>query len=322
MNKKRVYLRADGNSSIGFGHMSRTLSLASMLKDEFNCIFVSCSDAFEKEASEYCNERVTLNEENHFTDFLAMLSADDIIVLDNYFFDGEYQKKIKDIGCKLVCIDDIHTTHFYADVVINHAEGINPEHYSCEPYSMLYTGYKYALLRPEFTQAAQLVMPESDKEGVVICIGGGDPLHLTPKFVEILRKIGYKGTITAITNESIADCSTRYGLSASEMVQVFQNHYFGILPASTVAIEACACRLPFACGFFVVNQTNIYAALEKMNMCLPLKDISIAENIEEKLKIMLNKIQDSSVLADISNNQSLIIDGKSPQRLIRIFKEL
>lgn len=49
--------------------------------------------------------------------FLSSLNFDDIVVLDNYFFDTDFQKAIKLKGCKLVCIDDIHTRHFYCDIL-------------------------------------------------------------------------------------------------------------------------------------------------------------------------------------------------------------
>ena len=42
-----------------------------------------------------------------------------IVVLDGYHFDTNYQTKIKQKGCKLVCIDDLHDKHFVADIIIH-----------------------------------------------------------------------------------------------------------------------------------------------------------------------------------------------------------
>ena len=39
--KPKIYIRADGNSGIGLGHVIRSLALAEMLKEDFNCIFAT-----------------------------------------------------------------------------------------------------------------------------------------------------------------------------------------------------------------------------------------------------------------------------------------
>ena len=38
--KQRIYFRADAGREIGYGHFIRTLALADMLKDDFDCVFV------------------------------------------------------------------------------------------------------------------------------------------------------------------------------------------------------------------------------------------------------------------------------------------
>ena len=41
--RKRIIFRADSSPNIGLGHVFRLLSLAHILKNEFDCIFVSHS---------------------------------------------------------------------------------------------------------------------------------------------------------------------------------------------------------------------------------------------------------------------------------------
>ena len=38
---QKIYLRADASAAIGYGHFIRTLALADMLKDDFDCTFLS-----------------------------------------------------------------------------------------------------------------------------------------------------------------------------------------------------------------------------------------------------------------------------------------
>src|SRR4030095_2375161 len=95
-----------------------------------------------------------LSYEEEAAEWTSGLKGDEIVVLDGYNFKTTYQQQIKSKGCKLVCIDDIHAYHFVADVVINHAPGIDAKQYSCEAYTQLYLGTKYVLLKKIFLDEA------------------------------------------------------------------------------------------------------------------------------------------------------------------------
>ena len=76
------------------------------------------------------------------------------MVLDNYFFTTDYQRTIKEKGCCLVCVDDMHDKHYVADVVINH--GLTDESlFDVEPYTKLCLGGDWALLRHPFIEAVK-----------------------------------------------------------------------------------------------------------------------------------------------------------------------
>lgn len=76
------------------------------------------------------------------------------MVLDNYFFTTDYQRAIKEKGCCLVCVDDMHDKHYVADVVINH--GLTDESlFDVEPYTKLCLGFDWALLRHPFIEAVK-----------------------------------------------------------------------------------------------------------------------------------------------------------------------
>ena len=94
---KKVFFRADAGHGIGYGHFIRTLALADMLKDDFDCTYFTSdpSDYQMAEVSKVCNY-VSLKEESKFDEFLEYITGDEIVVLDNYFFTTEYQKKLKE----------------------------------------------------------------------------------------------------------------------------------------------------------------------------------------------------------------------------------
>ena len=128
MLRSKIYFRADGNADIGLGHVIRCLALADMLKEEFECVFATrfVNKYINEEIQKTCSSYIKLKEKHgeHYEEFLSFIEKEDIVVLDNYFFTTDYQKKIKNIGCKLVCIDDMHDKHYVADAVINHGPSL------------------------------------------------------------------------------------------------------------------------------------------------------------------------------------------------------
>ena len=111
---KKIYFRADAGADIGYGHFIRSLSLASILKDKFECaLFTQTPSAYQlKEAEGVCPLVSLPSTQEKYTLFLDRLDGDEIVVLDNYFYDVQYQKAIKEKGCSLVCIDDGRDNNF------------------------------------------------------------------------------------------------------------------------------------------------------------------------------------------------------------------
>ena len=90
---RKVFLRADASDKIGFGHFIRTLALADMLKDEYDCtFFTQAPNDFQKEeVRKVCNLVELPADDSKFEAFLNYLTGDEIVFLDNYFFTSEPQ---------------------------------------------------------------------------------------------------------------------------------------------------------------------------------------------------------------------------------------
>jgi UDP-2,4-diacetamido-2,4,6-trideoxy-beta-L-altropyranose hydrolase len=270
----KVIFRADAGQNIGYGHFIRSSALADMLKDDFDVLFatVNPTDYQKNELSNIC-PCISLNQETHFEDFLSLLKGDEIVVLDNYFFTTGYQRAIKDKGCKLVCIDDMHDKHYVADVVINH--GIdNPALFSVEPYTRLCLGVEWALLRRPFIEASvnNKIRKNSPKiENVAISFGGVDMYNLTEKIINILHS-GYaikridaivgKDYLETFDNSLFSNVFLHHSVSSRKVADIFTGCDLAILSASTVCLEALACHAHVAAGYYVDNQKEFYDYLE------------------------------------------------------------
>lgn len=153
---------------------------------------VNPTDYQKNELSNIC-PCISLNQATHFEDLLSMLQGDEIVVLDNYFFTTDYQRAIKAKGCKLVCIDDMHDKHYVADVVINHAEGITEKQLSVEPYTKIFLGFSYALLRKKYIELENKDRHIDNLNKVFVCLGGADAdtNNLSLKIIKACVSLNY-----------------------------------------------------------------------------------------------------------------------------------
>lgn len=276
-NRKTIFFRADAGPQIGYGHFIRTLALADMLKEDFDCVFftVNPTDYQISEMNKVCRF-ISLQAENHFDSFLSLLQGEEIVVLDNYFFTTDYQRKIKKKDCKLVCIDDLHDKHYVADVVIN--QGVSEQSlFDAENYTRLCLGLEWALLRKPFLEATTLASQRiySDKtEKITVSFGGADYYGLTEKMIRILLQIDSIKKIDAIVGDSFQfgeewnnekKVTLYKQIPAEKISELFLNCDLAILSASTICIEALACGTKVAAGWYVDNQKDFYEYLLKNN---------------------------------------------------------
>ncbi len=280
-NKHKIYFRADAGPEIGYGHFIRSLALADMLKQDFDCtMFTQMPTEYQlREAQNICPIVALPSDNSKFDIFLNQLHGDEIVVLDNYFYTTDYQHAIKAKGCKLVCIDDMHDKHYVADVVINHGVDDNT-HYSIEPYTKLCLGHKFALLRKPFLDITE--QRNREKGMIVVCFGGSDPHNLTKQYVEYLIMCQGVSQVIAIVGdgyqykeelERISNVEVLSQLTASAMSALFRSTEAVVCSASTTAYEALACSAKVYAGWYVDNQREFYKCLCTYNAIVPLGNL-------------------------------------------------
>lgn len=260
MNKTRVHFRADGSTRSGLGHIFRSIALAQIIQPEFTCCFWAKDLMFSlKETIQETFETVhEIDSKLSVTEEAAVIAAglhpSDIFVTDGYHFTTEYQQIIKRSGCMLVCVDDIHSCHYVADVVLNHAGGLGEKDYSFEWFTQLNLGTRYAILRKPFWQTAKPA--ERKSKEVFICLGGADPDNETEKVLStclaktpdlhfhVITGAAYlfgKELQEMILSCGATDRVTLYSsLSGDEMVRMMDQCAVAITSPSTVSYEYLA----------------------------------------------------------------------------------
>lgn len=127
--KGRIFFRADGDSQMGLGHIVRCGAIAEMIGNEWDCVlYTRCTVASViAESRIKFSALISLPPEIEYLEeareFAGSLDRNDMVVLDGYHLNDEYQQIIRSSGALLICVDDIHSYFFHAVAVINSAVG-------------------------------------------------------------------------------------------------------------------------------------------------------------------------------------------------------
>lgn len=314
--KQKIFFRADADKQIGYGHFVRSLALADMIKEDFDCTFFTQSptEYQRKEVLKVCPLVELPSNNTNLAVFLEFLQGGEIVFLDNYFFTSDYQLQIKNKGCKLICLGT-NDRHYYADVLLNFAES-DASIFSVEHYTQIKLGIDWVILRKPFRD----FIPQQEivaKQDIVICFGGTDQFNLTEKCVEVLQRWDTERKIHLIATDSfglqrikdlqIKGITCHLNATAEEIVDVFKVSAYILSSASTITQEALACGVTSICGYYVDNQRRMYAYLLKNRLVIGADDW-LDLNMELKLQKILMDLDDykknlrSKSFKDIRNN--------------------
>ncbi len=327
---QKVYFRADAGYGIGYGHFIRSLALADILKEDYECTFFTVSPT-EYQVGEMSNvcRHVDLKEETKLEDFLSFLKGDEIVILDNYFFTTEYQMQVKAKGCKLVCIDDMHDKHYVSDAVINHTPGTLPSYFSKEDYTNLYLGSEYLLFRKQFREATHHYTSFKDNNNVYVCFGGSDELNFTRKVCEIIMRYApshidvvvggaYEFYDDLLSYAHGRDICVYKNATPELIVRLLRNARLAVVPDSMVFFEVCCLRRPVISGYDCDNQKFVSRYNQIHHLGCDIGDL--LEDFEGKF---IKAYKDMNITAAVNYvyNQTCVIKDTT-NNLMNIFKTI
>ena len=219
--KKTIAIRADASTRMGTGHVMRCLTLAAKLQGDFHRVIFLCKqhlghlNEFIENAgfeiitlSEPINDLTTEQNEQHWLGCHYQddakeciqqlkelkLAHIDLLIIDHYSLDHQWQDILKPLCEKIMVIDDLANRKHHCDILLDQTFGRTLQDYQplTPKHCTLLLGKQYMLLREEFyqtrvlAQAKRLSLQESGPNHVLISLGGTDPDNIASSILSWL----------------------------------------------------------------------------------------------------------------------------------------
>lgn len=272
----RLLFRADGNATIGLGHLVRLLALADQLRGLALGVFLvrepTAAVAQLVAAAGWEMHALPANQPwLAEADWLArsFLLPTDVLLLDGYNFEEAYQRRLRASGCGLVYIDDLLAAPVVADILINHSPGVVEADYQAAAGTRFLLGPAFSLLRHPFLEGASLPQAPAAIRSALVCFGGADPLRLTLRTLTTLRTLPQLQRVGVLLGGAFGDAAALEHLAAqatgptiiiyrnvaaTSLVELLRAYDVAVVPASTVLIEALVLGRAALTGYYADNQ--------------------------------------------------------------------
>ncbi|SCY86636.1 UDP-2,4-diacetamido-2,4,6-trideoxy-beta-L-altropyranose hydrolase [Alkaliphilus peptidifermentans] len=343
-NDVRVAIRADGNSRIGLGHITRTIALGDKLIQK-NCKIIYITrdvrevlDILKDDNYKVVgiDSRLEISEEVNQINSIIDKEKIDIFIGDSFNIDGEYIKGLKQISKFVVILDNLRNMNIKADLIINGSIYADSLVEDLEKYNQrALLGTKYLILRDQFKNCKKRIVNKSVKN-ILITMGGADPLNLTPKIVRLINEIDKNLIVNVVLGSAFQNIEVLEELS--EKIPQVSLHYnvnnmAELMSISDIAISAGGITLYelAAVGTPTIVITQAYNQILPTNV---FSEKGIVKNLGDG-----NKLQDATFIEvfeellsnyfkrkEMSQLGQRIIDGEGTNRcaseIIKIYSSL
>ena len=303
---QNILFRADSSSTIGTGHIMRDLVLAEQFNNA-NIIFATQklpgNINYKIKEKNYAIEILNSNKIDELIDIIKK-HAIDMIIIDHYGIDHDYEKALKEItGVTIFVLDDTYEKH-YCDILLNHNiyadssryKNLVPEH--CE----LRCGVDFTLLRDEFrSEKTKQRKSTQETKNVFIAMGGADHTNRNIDILKVLKNFPniHANVVTTAANQYLdklkeyianKDNITLH-INTDQIAKLMSDADFAIVTPSVTVNEVVYMNIPFIAIKTADNQNEMYEyllksgykVLESFNatkLKSKIKNLMVKQNIE------------------------------------------
>ncbi len=326
----KVLFLTEGSKEIGFGHITRCLSLAQAFKEKADIESYFVIDGDEVAFNFFSSSGFGFQIADWKPRVETFLKNFPIVVVDSYKAPLSVYEKISQHAKVKLFIDDYHRLDYPDGLILNftvRAKEFFPSLAEKYPNSLL--GEKYHLLRKPFWEVEEKII-NPNVETVLITFGGDDFRNMTPKVLKLVlnflpevKKIktviggGFKNRDQI---EEIASKNPKVELifqaNAQEMKQLMVEADLAISACGQTLYELARVGTPTVGIAVAQNQKFNVLGFTKAGF-LKFAGWYNENDLEEKIKKALREIQNREIRQELSELGRKLIDGKGPQRIVK-----
>lgn len=272
----RIGIRADGNETIGMGHLMRCMSIAAALQLQgAECIFFTA----DREAGKYVEEkgfeclvlesdyRCMEQELFRLEGFLEKYKIS-LLLTDSYQITQTYLNALMR-HCPVYYMDDMGVCRLRATGLINYniyAGDLDYENW--DPGQMqLLLGAAYAPVKAQFTEVPYHV--RSEVKTLLITMGGSDALNIAGQLGELLLQVlperirlqiicgRFNPHLEQLKRLEQSNNRVHICVDVQDMWNKMQEADIAVSAAGSTLYELCAMGVPTVCCYYVENQRRI-----------------------------------------------------------------
>ena len=336
-----IAFRVDAATRIGAGHVMRCITLANKLQQAGYHIIFLCKAhqgnliPFIKQQgfkvhtlsapidniNKIENEKLWLgcpyrDDANECVQVLTNYQPIDLLIVDHYSLDHQWQTLLKKCCKKIMVIDDLANRKHHCELLLDQTLARTKQNYqSLVPtHCQLMLGEQYMLLRDEFAQIRKKAQQKrivnnfenNSRNHLLLSMGGSDPDNITKKIATYL--IAFKSEYPPLQLTIIV--STLYPFFTQLQALVKQHHWITIIKnpksmaklmleadiaigsSGATAWERCCLGLPTITIISAANQQAIATNLEQAGAVINLGNHQQIN--QEKLTFALKKLCDNT----------------------------
>ena len=274
----KIFIRVDASTTIGIGHLFRTLVLAEGLRPVSHDIIFLCQDLSGLPVKRIMDLGFKLmflpvvpsfEEELPFIENKMKLEKPDWVIVDHYQATERYYLSLAKRGVKVLAIDDLNHTRFPVDILLNQNINAMQHNYIGRPDTVKLLGPQYALIKAVYEQKKKEAKIRNLLKRVLVSMGGSDPDNQTLKVLKALilleRELEidvilgpaykYRTSIEKIVSQGRAKCLIHHDLD--NLSDVMLRADLAIGAGGSSSLEMAVMKLPMIIMPVAENQIGI-----------------------------------------------------------------
>lgn len=339
----KVCFRVDASLKIGTGHVMRCLTLAEeMKKRKVECFFICKNTSgnlislieskgynveiidYKSNASEW---EMDLNETVKI--LKTRPKKVDLLILDHYQLNEEWEKGVRPLINKLLVIDDFANRKHVCDILLDQTYNRTANDYTGLIHNETtgLFGIKYTLLRPQFLINKKQKFEPSINYRIHIFFGGNDVNGYTNKFTKLILENISDVSVEIVVGESflfldeLLELKKNYNSrvvlhkNVLDMARTMRDCDIAVGAPGTATWERACIGLPSAYLSTNTNQNPIINQLSKSGFCEFFGDASEITK-EEFIHKMKQFINNRRKLEQMFNLNTRNVDGLGTERVV------